>query len=422
MLECPVQFVLLYSRIMEKLVLKTAVHSHNHEVSKDIYNSVYPDVRLAPLKGENLSDQIELEPKSKRFKLYLEKKYGTYLTLKDVSNIKAKHIADPDDITISLNNIVEKFTSIQGNIFEAVTNQKDELQYIFIQTKEGFELFTSMPSALMIDGTYKVNSLNMPLYIFMGSDSMGFGRIIAAGLVVCEKKDIVNSILEKFKQHNKASQNTELVVVDKDLNQMMCLKEAFPKSLVHLCLFHVLQAFLRKIVTFKMEKSDEELAKKMFRQMAFSTSQLEYEEIAEKFKSKFPQPVSEYFQENWNKISENWAGYSFKDIVCYGETTNNKLESKNAKLKNLINHTDSLSICIEKLIKFMKDDNENMKYNVNYQKLTIPKTGSEDSDLMTIFKLISTPRAVGIMKKNEKLAKSTKMIYNQLKESSFKVT
>ena len=104
--------------------------------------------------------------------------------------------------------------------------------------------------------------------------------------------------------------------------------------------------------------------------MAFATTKNEYCEIAERFNKKFPEPVTQYFNDNWGYMPDNWAGYSFQNLICYGETTNNKLESKNGQIKNLINSTDNLDQCLKKLIRFIKDDHANSKYNVTYIKFS----------------------------------------------------
>ena len=84
-----------------------------------------------------------------------------------------------------------------------------------------------------------------------------------------------------------------------------------------------------------------------------------------------------YFNENWNECSEIWSGYDLKDIILNNETTNNKIESKNGALKQLINAIDSNVVCIEKLARFMKDDLEIMEYRKINKDLIINKKSQE---------------------------------------------
>lgn len=423
---CPVSFEIVYNRVCDKLMIKKAIATHNHDTNGELFRTVYPKNRLEALQNENLSDQVGLEPKSKKFKYFLEKKYGTYLTPKDCANIKSKFKkTDEKEVNESLNDIASEFTKASGNIFDVCVNEQEELQSIYIQTKEGVDLFNSMPSVLMVDGTYKINSLDMPLFIFMASDSLNSGRIIASCLVTAETKDIIDEVLKKFKQFNAKSGEIKMIIADKDMSQIASLKKAFPGANVHLCLFHILQAFLRQMNSLRkqssIESQDIELAMKMFRQMAFSTSESEYHEISKRFCDTFPEKVTNYFKENWGHMSEMWAGYAFKNVTCYGETTNNKLESKNGQIKTLINHTDNLDMCLRKLIRLMQDDHANSKYKVSYIKLTTPKLENADSALLTMIKLGSTPKAVSIVKKNEKLAQSKSINSIKLNANEYEV-
>ena len=144
---CPVQIEVVYNRIIEKLVIKKVCTEHNHEVDEEIYKTLYPKVRLEPLKNQNLQDYVELEPKSKKFKFFVEKKFNTYLSQKDSANLKAKYRNGKKcEITDNLNRIAENFSGQNGNIFDVCVNESDELTFIYIQTKEGVDLFDRMAS------------------------------------------------------------------------------------------------------------------------------------------------------------------------------------------------------------------------------------------------------------------------------------
>ena len=75
-IECPFSIDISYVRILNKLVIKQSNLTHNHETNKELYSTLYPNNRLGALKKEDLEDQIALEPKLKKLKLFLEKKYN----------------------------------------------------------------------------------------------------------------------------------------------------------------------------------------------------------------------------------------------------------------------------------------------------------------------------------------------------------
>ena len=85
-----------------------------------------------------------------------------------------------------------------------------------------------------------------------------------------------------------------------------------------------------------LKKKDFELANSLLRQMAFSSSKIEYQEIQEKFVRSMPDEHKGYFNPNWHSQRQYWAGFSVIGTFLYGETTNNKLESKNVQIKKLI--------------------------------------------------------------------------------------
>ena len=48
------------------------------------------------------------------------------------------------------------------------------------------KVFEKFPEVLLVDGTYNVNSIRMPLYCFMAEDGFGKGRVIFYA-AVCER-------------------------------------------------------------------------------------------------------------------------------------------------------------------------------------------------------------------------------------------
>ena len=57
------------------------------------------------------------------------------------------------------------------------------------------------PELLLIDATYKLNDLQMPLYVLM-NDGNGESEIICLWLTQCEDKDTLGILVDEFKKHN----------------------------------------------------------------------------------------------------------------------------------------------------------------------------------------------------------------------------
>ena len=147
----------------------------------------------------------------------------------------------------------------------------------------------------MLDGTYSLNDRNMPVYILMAPDTLGYGRIVAAAIVSSETTDSVANFLRAFKRINKCWASIETIIIDKDSAEIAAIRDEFKGVNIFLCYFHILKAFLHQIGKSNIHESLKENAIKMFREMAFSTSEIEYEEIKNRFIKEMPDKISDYF-------------------------------------------------------------------------------------------------------------------------------
>ena len=94
---------------------------------------------------------------------------------------------------------------------------------------------------LMIDGTYCINKLRMPLYTSLIMDANRHGRIAAYCFVSNEEKLTVESVIQTFAKFNDIS-HVKTVIVDKDFNEITAVNAVLPTAKIQICRFHVLQA------------------------------------------------------------------------------------------------------------------------------------------------------------------------------------
>ena len=66
---------------------------------------------------------------------------------------------------------------------------KAMLKAIYFQTPEMKNIFASYPELLLIDATYKLNDLHMPLYVLMVVDGNGESEIVCLWLTQFEDKE-----------------------------------------------------------------------------------------------------------------------------------------------------------------------------------------------------------------------------------------
>ena len=258
--------------------------THNHEISPIIFNTIYPKNRIpAELANADLKRIVQLEPKPKKLKLMLEADYGVSLTQKDISNLVFKHKAEPKSTNQSLKSILDKFS--EKNYVRTSFLDNGELSSIFIQLEEMAVRYRSFPRLLLVDSTYKINNLNWPLLSFVGVDRDGEGRLLAVALIANENHQIIDCVFGQFNELNSGGEDIEMVMTDKDSGQINLISHHFPKAKIQICLFHVIQAFNRKIQSLRLRKSNAGIVKKIFLNMLYSSSELAYFQERDSFLS-----------------------------------------------------------------------------------------------------------------------------------------
>nr|CAH8853116.1 unnamed protein product [Trichobilharzia regenti] len=89
--------------------------------------------------------------------------------------------------------------------------------------------------------------MGWPLYQFVVTDGFGRGRTVLFALTRRETFADFKEILQTFKRFMVDTSKTLTFTVDCATAQMNALKEEFPSCNIVLCLFHVCQAFRRKV-------------------------------------------------------------------------------------------------------------------------------------------------------------------------------
>ena len=126
-------------------------------------------------------------------------------------------------------------------------------------------------------------------------------------------------------------------MADKDGTRRKVVREYYPECSLLICLFHSLRSFKREVrdSAYEMTESQQNTLKKIFQKMAYTPNKVFYMEQYNLFLENSSAVFSEYFIKNWHGIREQWVrGYMFVR-ESYFNTTNNRLESFNRKLKSV---------------------------------------------------------------------------------------
>lgn len=224
-------------------------------------------------------------------------------------------------------------------------NEKNELTGIFFQDSIMKCVFQGYPEVLMIDATYKLNKFRMPLYVLLAIDGNGLSEIVGIFLTSVENEDAITRMVSTFKSFNSSWEKTKVVLSDKDFTERNVFEKEFPMASLIICLFHTMRSFRREISCEKLSlrSGERDYALELMEKLVYSKSPEEYERNYQVLEGSGLDRVIEYYNKNWLPIKEQWVQCFKGANFTLGESTNNRLESINAKIKSVCTRYATLS-------------------------------------------------------------------------------
>ena len=130
----------------------------------------------------------------------------------------------------------------------------------------------------------------------------------------------------------------------------------FPAAALQLCLFHVLRSMSREVTLDKMgvRAGQRDALLAVFGSMATAHSDVVYEEQCALLRQMDVPAATEYFQKNWEPIKPQWVSFLKAKQFTVGETTNNRLESFNAKVKSVCSRYASLDTFFKEFLAVLR--------------------------------------------------------------------
>lgn len=148
--DCPFYLIFRASNDGQNLELKKLNCFHNHECSKNLFESL-PDQRKVDLLDKNIQELISLNANLKLLQSKIQKETGKNITLKSLHNVKTKMSQSLD-----IENIVKILTDTyycDVNILKSEENEVCALFFCDEKMKKNFEFY---PEIMFMDGTYKL--------------------------------------------------------------------------------------------------------------------------------------------------------------------------------------------------------------------------------------------------------------------------
>ena len=133
-------------------------------------------------------------------------------------------------------------------------------------------------------------------------------------------------------------------MTDKDVTERSVCSAQIPSAILVICLFHTLRSFCHEVTLEKMgiTSGQRNLCLEIMQQMAYAHDEDECMDLYHNFQVNAPCSVLNYFNEQWHSIRDQWSMGLKYTTGNFFNTTNNRLESINAKLKSDIPHLKNL--------------------------------------------------------------------------------
>ena len=181
-------------------------------------------------------------------------------------------------------------------------------------------------------------------------------------------------IMQCFKERNLKFSSTQVVVIDKDFAEWKMLTQEFPNAVVLFCQWHVLKVYFKQLNDAGVEKAQHEVARNAIRNVMYDYN-INKQQLFDATNAEF----RKYFLENWESCVEMWAAFKRDQYMHFGNTTNNRLESHNQKLKDVTSCTSTLSEMFNNVVLFAQMCESEYKYSTFNEEFKVMKSSYHQS-------------------------------------------
>jgi len=419
---CQAKITVSYDKVRRCLRVNECNLEHCHRIGETIFQHYPTNRRLNREEQNDVEEMVQLKPNNKLVRELVAQKFGKHLTLKDIQNVKTKikerESGKRKDGQIVLDKLTEALNSDSKAGGGVVVDENDTIAILFYQSGSMREMFSRFPEIMFIDGTYNVNKLGMPLYCLMVEDGFGHGQNVFYAATVKEDASHLQKIAELFKEKNDSWESVRVIIIDKDFSEYKVLKEEFPNAVILYCQWHVIKALFKCLSDCDVEKSKREKCREIVRKLVFADSESSYLKYKEQLFESANEGLCKAFIKNWESCKSMWVTYERDQVAHFNNTTNNRLESHNQKLKDVTTRTSSLSEMFNNVLLFI----ESTKHETYHVAFTEEFTSrcTEDTGIAGVAELqsICTQYAADLMVKQIKLALQVDYTVQTLVDSS----
>ena len=385
---CPAFVKLSFASKWNQLKITECSFVHNHPLNEDDFKFFPENRNRLPKDCIDLIETAENTHGSRKHVLHqLQSKFSEGVQAKDLHNFiqksqsekfgadstlqKVLRVLDIENdkdprsaciLTINENSSTSRTFSLQNCVkpIDVIffKNSKMRLDY------EKFGQFSSC------DGTYSLNDHRYVLYVFLAFDSSRQGRVVAFALLSNEDQEHVQAAFEEFKLRNSSCINeTQTVLVDKQLTEIQSVSNIFLKARILLCKVHTERNF--KLLAKECDFHGNQLQEILKRGQSIDSVRSDLLEIlygllkSRSIRSledgfalfladpRFSDTFKSNFRQNWWNIKEMWAECHRKNVLNFDIGDTNHIENKNREIKqHFQSKFPSMLDCIQNLLIF----------------------------------------------------------------------
>ncbi|CAG5090336.1 Protein of unknown function [Cotesia congregata] len=379
-MECPcsISLALKNSKYLEitKLHLEHENHHKNTALFYDIYSE---DNKLTPEEKRAVEEMLSVDADKKRLQNLVMNKYNKTLDLKTFHNMKSKCTNSSANNLLSIVELLR--TTYNADVYVYNDTETSTCKGIFYSTPTMRSDFQSWPEIVFLDGTYKLTNNGMTMMIFLVEDGNGRGQVVGVGLLATEELDVMEWMVKTFKESNKEScKKIHCFMTDKDQTERNAIKKFFPGIPTYICIFHSLKIFKKEINKPDKNLTSEERIEvaKIIEQLVYASSKKNYDDLYLQLNLAASPEFIDYYNLNWHNIKNEWTVYNIA-INSLGNKTNNRLESINAKIKQVCKKNSPLSITIKDFFEWYSSHKTQSRLRTAKQFLKRPNRTVEDS-------------------------------------------
>lgn len=118
-----------------------------------------------------------------------------------------------------LQHVIDYLRRKEGSKTEVLVDDEQNFKGLFYQDQYMYEIYEKLPELVLVDATYKLLELRMPLYLLLVVDGDGLSEVVAMFILAEETKPVIEASVSTFQKLNSSWPRTKVIMADKDFTE-----------------------------------------------------------------------------------------------------------------------------------------------------------------------------------------------------------